>query len=77
MDSSHPEWTGRRGKVAGVLAKEHDVSARTIAKDGKFAEAVEVVKKVEPDSEKRLARSGAPKRTPLKFTLAGRPPPIP
>jgi len=47
-------------KTADRLAKQHGVSAPTIKRDGKFAEAVEKVKAIDPDIEKKVMAGQAP-----------------
>jgi hypothetical protein len=47
-------------KTAERLAKQHGVSRATIERDGRFAEAVEVVKRVDPQIESRVVQGSAP-----------------
>ena len=48
------------GDTAERLAKEHCVSAPTVKRAGKFAEAVEKVKAVDPDIEQKVMAGTAP-----------------
>lgn len=43
-----------------VLAKEFGVSPKTIERDGQFADAVEVVRQIDPDIEAKVAQGEAP-----------------
>lgn len=48
--------------TAEKLAEQHGVSPRTIMRDAAFATAVEIVKAIDPDIEKKIGRNEAPKR---------------
>lgn len=50
------------GSTADVLAKQHNVSPKTIRNDGKFAAAVEQVKKIDPKIESKVAKGKGPSR---------------
>lgn len=48
------------GSPAEVLAKQHGVSESTIKRDGRFAKAVETIKKVDPEIEANVISGNAP-----------------
>jgi hypothetical protein len=59
------QYTGGSGqnvhlKTAESLASEHGVSEKTICGDGQFAAAVETLKVVDPDSEKKVVSGKGP-----------------
>jgi len=51
------------------LAKQHGVSAATIKRDGKFAAAVEKVKAVDPEIEKKIVSGNAPSKAAKEISL--------
>jgi len=59
LDQNDPVFSE---STADRLAKQHGVSAPTIKRDGKFAEALEKVKAIDPDIEKKVAAGTAPSK---------------
>jgi len=58
VDQNDPRTT-----TAERLAKQHGVSAPTIKRDGKFAEAVEKVKELDPEIEKKIVSGISPPKS--------------
>jgi len=52
-----------KGATAERIAKDHGVSQATIKRDGKYAEAVEKVKTVDPDIEDKVTAGTAPPKS--------------
>jgi len=57
---SSPQNDDLKEKTATKLATQHGVSKATIERDGKFAEAVEKVKAVDPEIEKKIVSGTSP-----------------
>lgn len=59
---SSPQNEDLKGKSAKTLAKQHGVSRATVERAGQFAAAVDKLKAVDPDIEKKVVRNEAPPR---------------
>lgn len=54
------------GKTYNTLAAQHGVSRNTIKRDGTFAAAVDKLKSIDPDIEKRVAKGDAPPKSTIE-----------
>lgn len=72
--NQHRKLTGHDVRSAQQLAKEHGVNERTVRRAGKFADAVDKAKQIDPDVEQKVLRGEVGRKDLMKKADTPKPP---